>query len=679
MLNSGLLSAYQGEPTGCAPAVCAVQAAAAAARQAVQAAARQQLKQQAEAAAVSYMSAWRIARAWQTYRHSPAHAAKLVAVVTLQAAVRGAAARQLLQQMRRRHRVLTALHAAESSGQLDALQLAAAEASSAGRSTGRRRCHAQHPALPEGSLCDSSQFMPSNLHCLLPLFAAGLQDEAHQALTRFQAAAQAAARDLQQAAEAGTHAAFVAAAAAAARYSTPEAACNECAARFKSRQEAAAQAVQAAVSALPLPLPLPQVQCAVHVALELGVPGKDLAAAVEAARARDAAAVARLSSAVQALSTHSDCVLSRASTSGAGASTAGTAPGSNGSGSRGISSGAFDASDFWDAVAVCRQYSKTQEAAAAADAALQQCRQRAAAQLTQAAEAADCAGTVKQLLSWCSSLGGLQQECSAAAGRLSARQQQLCSELTALLAQPACTAATAQQLLQQARALDVPTEALAAAEAQLRDWQAAAEQQCLEAARAGSLQQLQDAVEKAKQRCLKPNGVQHCWQVMQDCQQEAAKHLAAAAAVLCAAVQHAGVVPAGVEPVLQQLMQQCQQCTVLEVTGTSSEKQQESADSLGVHLQELQHQAACCLRLGLTTNVAAAVQAAALACQAGRHKGECRAELQPADSLRSGPPWSMPKSYKLSMRRVAVAIATVVGACRRKQSSKLQPAAGLRC
>lgn len=465
------------------------------------------------------------------------------------------------------------------------------------------------------------------LHCLLPLFAAGLQAEAEQALTRFQAAAQAAARDLQQAAETGTHAAFVAAAAAAGRYSTPEGACNECAACFKSRQEAAAQAVQAAVSALPLP----QVQCAVRVALELGVPGKDLAAAVEAARARDAAAVARLSSAVQALSTQNDCILSRASTSSAGASTAGTVPGSNSTSSRGISSGAFDPSDFWDAVAACRQYSRTQEAAAA-DAALQQCRQRAAAQLAQAAEAADGAGTVKQLLSWCSSLGGLQQECSAATGRLSARQQQLCSELTALLAQPACTADAAQQLLQQARALDVPTEALAAAEAQLRDWQAAAEQQCLEAARAGSLQQLQDAVEKAQQRCLNPNGVQHFWKVMQDRQQEAAKRLAAAAAVLCAAVQHAGIVPAGVEPALQQLVQQCQQCTVLEVTGTSSEKQQESADSLGVHLQELQHQAACCLRLGLTTNVAAAVQAAALACQAGLHKGECWAELQTADT-----------------------------------------------
>jgi hypothetical protein len=465
--------------------------------------------------------------------------------------------------------------------------------------------------------------MPMTLHCWLHLFAAGLQAEAQQARARFQAAAQAAARDLQAAAETGTHAAFMAAAAAAARYSTPEAACNACAARFKSRQEAAAQAVQAAVSALPLP----QVQCAVSVALELGVSGKDLAAAVETARARDAAAVARLSSAVQALSAQSDCTRSGTSTPGAGAASKGTSACSGGSGNSGGSSVAFDASDFWDAVAACRQYGKTQEAAAA-DAALQQCKQKAAAQLAQAAEAADCAGSVKQLLSWCSSLGGLQQECSAAAGRLSARQQQLCSELTALLAQPGCTAAAAQQLMQRARALDVPAEALAAAEAGLQDWQAAAEQQCLEAASSGSLQQLQDAVETAKQRCSNLDRLQHCWQLMQDRQQEAAKRLAAAAAVLCAALQHAGVVAVDVETVLQRLAQQRQQCTVVGVTDSSCEhrrqqQQEEPAGSVGVQLQELQHQAACCLRLGLAANVAAAVQAAAFACQTEQHKGEC--------------------------------------------------------
>jgi hypothetical protein len=109
-----------------------MQAVSAAARQAAQAAARQQLQQQAEAAAVSYMAAWRIARAWQSYRSSPAHAQKLTAAAVLQAAVRGAAARKLLQQMQTRQRVLALLEAAVASGQWEALTQAAEEAAAAG-------------------------------------------------------------------------------------------------------------------------------------------------------------------------------------------------------------------------------------------------------------------------------------------------------------------------------------------------------------------------------------------------------------------------------------------------------------------------------------------------------------------------------------------------------------------
>lgn len=109
-----------------------LQAAAASVRQAAQAAARQQLQQQAAAAAVSYMAAWRIARAWQAYRSSPAHAEKLSAVLTLQSAIRGALARQQLQQLRQQHMLLLELHAAEASGQLDALEHAAYKTAAAG-------------------------------------------------------------------------------------------------------------------------------------------------------------------------------------------------------------------------------------------------------------------------------------------------------------------------------------------------------------------------------------------------------------------------------------------------------------------------------------------------------------------------------------------------------------------
>lgn len=109
-----------------------MQAVAAATRKAAQAAARQQLQQQAEAAAVSYMAAWRIARAWQSYRSSPAHAQRLTASVVLQAAIRGAAARKLLQQMQTHQRVLSMLETAVASGQLEALTEAAEEATAAG-------------------------------------------------------------------------------------------------------------------------------------------------------------------------------------------------------------------------------------------------------------------------------------------------------------------------------------------------------------------------------------------------------------------------------------------------------------------------------------------------------------------------------------------------------------------
>lgn len=115
-----------------------IQAAAAAARQAAQAAARQQLQQQAQTAAVSYMAAWRISRAWLAYRSGPVHAAKLSAAVILQAAVRGAAARRALQHMRARQQLLTVLESAVRSGQHEAVQQAAAAAADAGKRVGCR-------------------------------------------------------------------------------------------------------------------------------------------------------------------------------------------------------------------------------------------------------------------------------------------------------------------------------------------------------------------------------------------------------------------------------------------------------------------------------------------------------------------------------------------------------------
>lgn len=114
------------------PLLYCMQVAAAAARHEAQEAARKQLQQQAQAAAQSYMAAWRIARAWRVYRHSPAHGEKHAAAVTLQAAIRGANARQALKQLQVRHRLLLALDAAERSAQQAALELAASAAAEAG-------------------------------------------------------------------------------------------------------------------------------------------------------------------------------------------------------------------------------------------------------------------------------------------------------------------------------------------------------------------------------------------------------------------------------------------------------------------------------------------------------------------------------------------------------------------
>jgi hypothetical protein len=459
-----------------------------------------------------------------------------------------------------------------------------------------------------------------------------LQEEGKQALQRYYAAAQAAARDLQQATETGSHAAFSVASAAAAKYSTLADVCSACAARFLGRQQAAAQALQASVSALPLA----QVQCALDVALELGLPGRDLAAALEAARARDSVAVAKLSAAVKVLYNNSSCIL--ASSSGAdvaapAAAAAGAGP-TVGTCSSGDSSGGsssveplFDLARFVDAVAACRQCGKAYEAAAA-ESVLRDCRQLAAAQLSAAADESPSQLVVHQLLHWCERLGGLEQECVRAVAKLSERQQQMQAELESLLASPSSSAAAMQQLLQQARVLGVPAESLAAAEGQLQQRQAAAQQLCWEAARVGSLQQLQDAVKAAEQQVLEVQILRECWALMQARQQEAARGLAAAAADACKAVHDSGGGADGIElvRVLEQLSVQCQQHPSAATQGeqlpssdsssSDSARQQATAGALASRpLQALQQQAAFCVKLGLQHSVAAAARAVMHACR----------------------------------------------------------------
>jgi hypothetical protein len=78
------------------------------------------------------MAAWRIARACQAYKCSPARAAKVEAALCLQAVLKGAAARKLVQQLKVQQQLLAELQQALQRGQQDVVQQAADQARQAG-------------------------------------------------------------------------------------------------------------------------------------------------------------------------------------------------------------------------------------------------------------------------------------------------------------------------------------------------------------------------------------------------------------------------------------------------------------------------------------------------------------------------------------------------------------------
>eukprot|EP00775_Hariotina_reticulata_P009347 gene9347-9510_t len=120
---------------------------------------------------------------------------------------------------------------------------------------------------------------------------AGCAEEADRALASFVSARAVAASQLATAAESGSHTAFAAARTAALRFADLQDSVIEHTCRFESRRHAAEAAVMAAAASSPLA----QVEMAVDSALHLGVPSKQLAAALEAVRNRDIAATAHLS------------------------------------------------------------------------------------------------------------------------------------------------------------------------------------------------------------------------------------------------------------------------------------------------------------------------------------------------------------------------------------------------
>jgi len=463
------------------------------------------------------------------------------------------------------------------------------------------------------------------LRAAMWLWLAGLKLEAEHALQQYHTACQTATQELKQAADGGNHAAFAAAAAVASKLSALQDTCSTCLARFQARQQAALQALHAAVATLPLQ----QVQCAVDAALELGVDKRELAAALEGVRARDEAAAVRLSGAVKALAAESAAVLSECSDAACNSTKTVPLPeGGPSSSTVGIGDrGAFDQGSFLDAVAACRQYGKAAEAAAG-EAMLQQCQQQASQVLARQACHSASASVVRLLLCWCGRLGGLQQECTAAARQLQERQQQLAASLQGLLQEPTSAAASVQDLLAQAQQLGVDACVLAEADRQLHDKQAAVQQQCWDAARTGTLQQLQHATAAASQQGICAAELQPCQGLMHERQQKAAQGLACVAAELCIASQRAaGRVSADLAGCLELGYIQQQQCRVegskdgalqtgqsgASISDSCAAPQQHQSDcgttGLRAQLQELVQHAVACRRLGLHANVAAAVQA----------------------------------------------------------------------
>lgn len=168
---------------------------------------QRQIEQQTVATARRQLAAGRIGRAWRRYRSSPAFAARLHAVLCLQAHVRGLLARRLSLKLRCDRALLASLHAAVDAGSLEAVRQAEAAAA-----------------------------------------AAGLKAQAADIVGSFQARVKATMWGLQQAAAQGSAAEFEAAKAAACKFAHLQQLVVECGAVLSKRQAALEQALQVAAA-----------------------------------------------------------------------------------------------------------------------------------------------------------------------------------------------------------------------------------------------------------------------------------------------------------------------------------------------------------------------------------------------------------------------------------------------
>jgi hypothetical protein len=462
-----------------------------------------------------------------------------------------------------------------------------------------------------------------------------------------------AAQQLQHAAEYGNHAAYTSAAAVAGRFPGLQEQLLSCKQVFDRRRQAAEQALAAAVASLPLV----QVQGAVDVALQFGLPGKQLAVALDAARARDAAAAARVAAAVKAAATavQTACQL----TSSISGSSCESEHSASTCSQRAGPSTCFDLQEFDAAVAACQQVGVTYDVAAARRS-IAQYREAVAAQLAAAAEHTTCAAVLEQIMQICKGFGGLEQQVAAASGKLEQQRQQLVLRLqqhVGLAEGPAGAAAAAastasvsgrslavtnfaevQQLLQEAGQLGISTEVTSVIQQCLEAAQKAAATQLQEAAESGSLYSLKQAVAAARQQGVEEQQLQQAKQCMQERRVAAAAELAAAAAAACQTAHaegSSGVLArsSSLQDMLVWVQLALTACTA--PVHDSSTCIQLSSPVLLPHRQSSEHDAAAvatvqqlwqhaqaCVQLGLASNVVIALQAVEASCKAGLHEGE---------------------------------------------------------
>jgi len=536
----------------------AAQQAAAAQRAAARTAQLQELAMRASEHGRRCIAASRITRSWRQYRGSAPRAARLAAVTRLQAAVRGMAARRRCAQLRQARDALVAVWTA-----LEAAATATAVATK----------------LSEAA-------------------AAGVGAEAEAAVASFRSGLEAAGRGLQEAAHAGSYAAYAAAHEAAARYVQLASQVCKCQEVFRRRQARAWEALSSAVASAPARL----AAAAAELATELGVPAAQVTAAIEQARTRNARAAADVAAAAAVMP--------------------------------------FDAAALEQAVATCNQLGLGADATAAR-VVVERRRHAALAQLWGVCTLGDVVvpaqvkekGATAAAATAAASKAGEQHIGSASTG---AAAQQVIANCRALGLLPeafeaerrlqvACTAALqhlrdatscstgaeAAAALQRALGMGVGAEEVEGAMQRLHERQESARIQLMHGAQEGSISEFLQAYEAAAVVGVDSDHIKQEAVAFQSRRQASAKQLASAARACCT-VLRATAASTDVLTLCQDWCCQAQQSAGL-LAGLPNQQLLPSAVT-----DAMQHLATCdarCTALGATSSIHHAWQAVASLCQ----------------------------------------------------------------